>query len=181
MIDTLRPKLIIFEGQDRVGKTTLIKSLRKMIKNPKVIGLASSSPPSDVTDDWSYTHYYKLMGMTELLLQTGWTVIMDRFHIGETVYGPIYRKSKTDYIWDYESEIFGDNPNIWLITLVADPEDLVARDDGESNEASIAEYKKTKDAFEESHHRSSIQNKLLINVSKQGFAEPKQLLELIYA
>lgn len=178
---TIKPKLIIFEGQDRVGKTTLIKSLRKMIKNPKIMGLASSSPPTDITNDWSYTHYYKLMGMTKELVDSEWTVIMDRFHIGETVYGPIYRKTKTDYIFDFESEIFDDNPNIWLITLVAEPEDLVDRDDGESNETSLLEYKKTKEAFEESHHRSCIANKLLVNVSKEGFVDPQKLLEMIYA
>lgn len=181
MIDTKKAKIIIIEGLDHTGKTTLIKSLRRQIKNHKVFGLASSNPPKGVDDKWSHDHYYVMLQKTVSLMASGWTIIADRFHIGETVYGPIYRNSDTDYIWDYETALYGDNPNIWLITLVDYGCKILARDDGLSNESSAVEYDKTRIEFINSHNKSCIKNKILLNITDDGWVNPDKILELIYA
>lgn len=177
----LKPKLIILEGLDRVGKTTLIKELRKTISNPKVMSLSSASPPKCVDEPgWTPTHYWALMMEVSDLVSEGWTIIMDRFHIGETVYGPIYRNSETDYIWQYEETLLAHDKDVWLITLVDNGESIIARDDGGSHEKDAEAYDRTRMAFEASHAKSKIANKLLINITNNGWVNPDAILEMIY-
>lgn len=181
MIDTTQPKIIIIEGLDHTGKTTLIKSLRRKIHNFKILGLSSSNPPKNMSHDWSVNHYHSLLTQTAKLYHEGWTIIADRFHIGETVYGPIYRQSDTDYIWEIEEVVYPNNKDVWLITLVDYGCKIVARDDGQSNESSAVEYEKTRSGFIESYNRSCIHNKILMNITDDGWVDPDKLLELIYA
>lgn len=181
MINTTHPKLIIVEGLDHTGKTTLIKSLRRRIKNHKVLGLSSANPPNGVDQLWSIQHYRSILQISEKLLHNDWTVITDRFHIGETVYGPLYRNSDTDYIWELEKSYYDNNPDVWLITLVDYGNKIVSRDDGLSNESSGSEYEKTRLGFIESHNKSCIKNKILLNMTDDGWVDPSKILELIYA
>lgn len=179
-MNTITPKIIIVEGQDRCGKSTLIKSLRKHIQNPKVLTLSSSSPPSFDTKEWSKKHYKEMIDLSIDLAWDGWTIIADRFHIGETVYGPIFRNDDSSYIWEFD-EHYRNNPDVWLITIVDYAEDLIARDDGQSNEKNRDDFEVVRLSFIDSHRKSSIKNKILINISDNGWANPQTILEKIYA
>lgn len=180
-IDTLKPKIIIIEGQDRVGKTTLIKELRKNIKNYKQLSISYSSPPK--VDDyhiWFKNHYTKSTELFINLLDKNWTVILDRFYIGETVYGPLFRNTDTDYIWEIDKK-FENNSSVWLITITDYTNKLMSRDDGLSNEKTSVDHENVRARFIGSHNKSSITNKLFINVSDDGWPNHSEILKLIYS
>jgi hypothetical protein len=82
----LRHRLVIVEGPDGAGKTTLAGALRDRL------GFAyrhEGPPPADRED---VTGYY-VERLTEALMATfdAPGVVMDRFALGERVYGPLLR------------------------------------------------------------------------------------------
>ena len=88
-------KLLIVEGQDNCGKSTLISNFKKIHTNPKCITIVTGSPPINVNEEWNYDYYSEVFNAIIILLQDGYDIILDRFHIGETAYGPIYRNQKS--------------------------------------------------------------------------------------
>lgn len=72
--------IIILEGPDGCGKTTLAKHLCKTFK----LDYKHEGPPS--TNKSAYDHYSDLLEDAH-----GKRVIFDRFALGELVYGPILR------------------------------------------------------------------------------------------
>lgn len=175
-------KFIVVEGQDRCGKDTLIKGLRRQIQNPLILDHHSSTPPKGCADvqRWSKTYYENILSLSSRLsLFNGWDVIANRCHLGETVYGPIFRNTDPGFIWDLERDYCKDNA--WLIVLVGEGEDIIARDDGLSNEKTVGDYDRVRDAFVSSFNKSSITNKILINVSKEGWPDSEKIYKEIYA
>lgn len=77
-------RIIILEGPDGSGKTSLYKLMKKELKRKKHIYVHEGVPP-----EGSKLHYYaaKLQG----LLDQKRPVIIDRFHLGELVYSHINR------------------------------------------------------------------------------------------
>lgn len=73
-----KPKIIILEGCDKTGKTTLAKEICRQLgyKYVKV-----SNPKGD-----PYQEYKKL------IKEVKEPTLFDRLHIGEPVYGPVMRK-----------------------------------------------------------------------------------------
>lgn len=174
-------KFIVVEGMDRCGKDTLIKGLRKLIQNPHILDFHCSTPPRGAdAHKWSYEHYDAILKhSTGMVLGHGWDVIANRCHLGETVYGPMYRGTDPSFVWLLESE-YCSHKDAWLIVLVDDGENVVSRDDGESNEKSAEDFNLVRDMFVESYIRSSIPNKIIVNVGKDGWADPKAIYERIY-
>lgn len=174
-------KFIVVEGMDRCGKDTLIKGLRKLIQNPRILDHHSTSPPKGVDAlEWSRIYYWSILYLSRALQVLGWDVIANRCHIGETVYGPIYRQTDPEFIWEQEKDYL-DLDNTWLIVVVDNGLSLMRRDDGLSNESSITEFNQVRDAFTSSFHKSAIKNKILINISDDGWPDPKTIYEKIYA
>lgn len=174
-------KLIIIEGQDNCGKSTLIKGLRKRIDNPKILGIASCGPPSVVGVEWNKQHYSEVLRSLKHLQLQGFDLLCDRLHIGETCYGPVFRGVNSDYIWDIEKEMLNDIlDDVYLILLSDSGEAITKRDDGLSIESSAEEFDKIGSLFEVGAYQSSIRNKLLINISKDGWPNPNKIYNWIY-
>lgn len=78
-----RPRLILVEGPDGAGKTTLIDSLSKLLPEEPYVGVCGvpEGPPR--------REY--LTKAVEAWYEMKWVVMFDRFHLGEQVYGPIMR------------------------------------------------------------------------------------------
>lgn len=161
--------IIIIEGMDNTGKTTLINQLREVYTNSAVIH--SSKPPNSVKNkcEWETSYYYQ---MSEMSVQANMNMIFDRFHLGTYVYGIQFR----GYLDDEVSELFDlvetslmstDKP-VFLITLVDYGDAIMNRDDSLSFEKTADDYDATKRLFEEAHDKSSIVPKLLINISDNG-------------
>ena len=163
---------VIIEGPDRVGKTTLIKNLRSLyFKKPDIITLHSSSPPKGIQNpiEWENEHYSSIyFDVVQPHTYLGGVAILDRFHLGATVYAPLYRGATDkdlEEIWDLDESM--QNDNVYLI-LLTDLENGWKRDDGDSNESSGKEYLDVSNRFIDSFQKSSIRNKIHVDVTKNG-------------
>ncbi len=70
---------IIIEGCDKTGKSTLAKMLAQQL-NMRIVKV---NQPKSNDALWEYL---------ELIKDSGDNVIFDRLHLGENVYGPLYRQ-----------------------------------------------------------------------------------------
>jgi thymidylate kinase len=163
--------LIIVEGLDRCGKSTLVEHLRKRyFTSPNILVHHSSSPPKvDDPNVWELNHYRSLFRTSQILVDDYfYDVIFDRFHLGAAVYGEKYRGAHPSDIYDIDFRHLYNYKNAALILLTDDPEAIAARDDGDSLESSAKEYSETCSAFLEAYAVSSCMNKLHINITDNG-------------
>lgn len=158
--------IILIDGMDRTGKNTLIDHLRSKIKTPKISVRHEGKPPKGVDPlVWSIQHYEYFF---ESLKNIDWneeTIILNRTHLGELIYGPLYRNYNSDFILDLEKD-FVDNStdDVYLVVLVDSGKNIIARSDGLSIEQFEDQFDNTRDKFIESYSKSQIKNKLLINL-----------------
>jgi thymidylate kinase len=164
--------IVIIEGLDRCGKSTLVKNLRKhYFKNPHLLVHHSSSPPKDVDDPsaWEIEHYFSVFNTASLLTHDyNYDVIFDRFHLGAAVYGKKYRNANPKDVYELDHDMLSENDDVVLILLTDNPEEIFARDDGGSLESSIEDYEDTLEAFREAFNASSCPRKLIINITENG-------------
>lgn len=161
--------IVIIEGLDNTGKSTLIKQIRnEILTDPQTTSIHCSSTPKGVNQDWPLTHYTRLLWQVQNMHFNCWNVILDRSHLGEHVYGPIYRGvTNTDYVFDLERRYLYDD-EVYLILLTDDIQNLVERDDGQSLSVSITDLNKVSERFLDAFKRSTIRNKLHYNLSSDG-------------
>jgi len=172
---------LIVEGPDRVGKSTLIKNLKKYYNGISFYTLhyehisLDSKEKQHEYDYRQYRRMFELMETTSYAKDAG--IICDRSHLGEAVYGPIYRNSTNEYIYNLESEYLN-KPfwrNTFLILLTTSPSVLVSRDDGNSISAKEEMIQKEIENFEKAFANSLIQNKISlrydVNMDKKSVAD----------
>ncbi len=150
---------IIVEAPDNCGKSTLIKNLIKHYKFPfQVLHYYANPGPN-------YKKFGRELyeGMFQIFHQNPY-VIADRSHLGESVYGPIYRNQSGDYIFGIEKKF--NTSEIILIVLVDEPENLIAREDGLSFSVDPIIKKQEIDRFVHVYMNSNIKTKILINISQ---------------
>lgn len=89
-------------------------------------------------------------------------LILDRSHLGETVYSPIYRNYSGDYVYELENIV--EHPKkVFVITLVDKAENLISREDGHSFSTNIDQKNKEIEYFKEANSRTKF-NSLLIDI-----------------
>lgn len=133
----MKNKFIIIEGPDNVGKTTLINGIKNYFNDYTFHTIHYSNVKQESTEkviEYSKKMYKEMFSyMLNSIKFNKSGIICDRSHIGEMVYGPIYRNYTGEYVIDIEKE-FSNIKSIWdnlfLITLYDEPENLIARDDG---------------------------------------------------
>ena len=163
-------KLLIIEGTDRTGKDTLIKDL--MAKYPNSEMVHWGYPIGDTNDEKTeyqkmsfgylmrWFKFKKTMSNLDLL-------IWNRSHIGEYVYGTIYRDSYPQlWIPELEEEFLKDDENVYLILLQADAEFIVSQDDGKSYSDKIEDKTKEINTFLSAFEKSQINKKIKIKVNE---------------
>jgi len=163
--------ILIIEGMDRCGKSTLVEQLRKRyFTNPRILVHHSSSPPKvEDPNEWEVQHYGKLLDASyQLNYAHGFDIIYDRFHLGAIVYGKKYRNADPEDIYSIEEMLIHKDDEIALVLLTDWSNAIVERDDDDSLESGVAEFDETRLAFEEAFSRSIIPNKLHINISENG-------------
>lgn len=162
--------ILIVCGLDRCGKTTLINNLRKnYFKSPDTLVIHSSAPPDvENKNEWEIDHYYSVFKTSKLLSRIGYDIIFDRFHLGAIVYGEKYRNADASKIYELEQHQLSGFEEIAIVLLTDNAEEVVKRDDGESNEKNIEDFEQTKLAFEKSLQNSVCKHKLLVNITENG-------------
>jgi thymidylate kinase len=170
-------KFILCEGIDRVGKDTQIKELLpKLVNNPTQVFHYSSikglsKQESKKYSKMLYTDMFKIMKQS--FSGDKRNLIFNRAHLGEFVYGPLYRKYKGDYIFNIEKKFekydFWDS--VYLITFIDTPENLIAREDGDSFSIDPKMKQKEIDLFKEATEKSLIKNKMIMNINGKSIEQ----------
>ena len=160
--------IIIVEGLDNTGKSTLIKNLRKYVfKHPMVTSIHCTSPPYQSNSQWSKDHYNEILRLSRDMSMNGWVVILDRSHLGEDVFGPIFRNESVDYIYDLEYSYFVD-VDVRAILLIDDPANLIERDDGQSHTINRNDLQNVSDRFVDVFKKSHINHKMVYHITNDG-------------
>lgn len=172
---------IIIEGPDNVGKTTLINNLKKELNDRTFHTLHYSNvrqPTPSKHIEYSKKLYREMFAIAKYTHDIGSNTICDRSHIGEMVYSPMYRNYSGDYVLDIEKEY--DLSHFILITLIDEAHNLINRDDGLSHSVDPHKKQKEIDLFVESHNKSNINKKLLVNIKDFNEKElSKKVLDYI--
>jgi thymidylate kinase len=177
-----KTKLIIIEGCDRVGKDTLVAGLQSRYEKTEMIHWGY--PLGDTNEE--KTEFQKedfKLNMMKWRVEKCWDtsdlVIWNRSHLGEYVYGTMYRDSYPDtWVPQLEERFLSDEESAYLILLVADPEFIAAQDDGKSYSACIDDKRQEVELFVKAFHHSKIQNKKFMMVhDDKGYYAPETILE----
>lgn len=184
-------KHIIIEGGDRLGKSTLIESISKHFNFDNVSVRHFGKPPKTFEEgesplDFQARCFVKEGAMLEFLKQNendkyGYfenVVIWNRAHLGEYVYGQMFRgedpKEIKDFLLDFEEQFLLENLETYLILLTADPEFFLSKEDGNSFSQNLDQKTTELRLFDEIFEASSIDKKLRVNVSMDGKFLPKE-------
>ena len=181
-------KLIIIDGMDNTGKTTLINRLTSVFDqlDMKAYTIHLEKPPSEIPVEQipEYSHTYYTTNLVNTLnafykSQQYDYIILDRGWVSEYVYGQMYRNRDSkdivddNIVMDYKiSNIFG-RDNIYLYVLIGSPMFLVKHDDtlslSNANEKLIMKELKL---FQNAFYMSLLNNKKLIEVDNgQNYKE----------
>ncbi len=171
---------IFVEGLDNTGKSTQVAKIIKMFeKNKKNIHLLKYNALKGASKESQYcmsrTHYGEMFGILESFDCTNF--ILDRAHIGEYVYSPIYRGYDGDYVFEMEAEYINytnlEYTKPVLLCFFDDPYNLMLREDGNSysakdNTAAELKFKISEiNAFHNGFMISNIPNKIEINIKQK--------------
>jgi thymidylate kinase len=166
----------IVEGVDRLGKGTLIDGIQHRLgyhtvihfEKPKLLdvydGLASAAT-SDLQNTLQIYQKKSFINMFDLLWSDA-KIIFDRSHLGEYVYGPMYRGYNADYIFELEET--NGAKNLLNTKLILLTEDFTVSqhfvDDGKSL-GSIDARQREQDLFMQAFELSEFENKKIICVT----------------
>lgn len=191
-------KHVIIEGVDRTGKDTLIKGIQDRLGFFQVIHYQKPlllerfvnevSRHKDVQEadvkKEALKAYQKESFRAMFKLMTGMInprIICNRAHLGETVYAKRYRGYDGSYVFDIEKQFgYPDGPLSQVLLVVLHTTDFsFISDDGLSFDVTKREEEQTD--FIEAYHKSSIPNKVLIDVhnGKGGFVSPQFVLDTV--
>lgn len=158
--------ILVIEGPDNVGKTTLIKNLRQAMCD-KVFHVLHSQPIKlNSIDEYVKYSLKQVTSMFDLMQSSNENLIFDRSHLGEMIYGNIYRGYAGTFVIDIEKK-YTDKPffnAIHLITLTDTVENLISREDGLSFSIDPVVKARELELFKFAHDESLITKKLLVNV-----------------
>lgn len=157
------PNKFLIDGVDRLGKSTLIENIQQALGYYLVIHYDKPK---------KLNHYYETCKDPLVLYQkkcninmfklikSDVPIIFDRTHLGELVYSPLYRDYPGDYVLDIEA--LTDTSDCRLI-LMTTSDMSVGDDDGCGFDWSKREQEQ--EAFKQAFARSTIQDKIIIDVS----------------
>lgn len=172
-------KYIILEGPDNCGKSTQASLIIKNLDHLTFHKLHYSSLPfdSDQSRYYSSIMYRQMFAMMEKLKFTKTNLIFDRSHLGESVYSDLYRGYSGDYVFDIENGYVNSLKNhLYLITLINNHNIIADRDDGKSTYSNTDDIETEVRSFMESHKKSNINNKLLVDVGNMDENEVNKMI-----
>lgn len=183
----------IIEGLDRLGKDTLIdgilnaKGFHQVIHFSKPARLGYYKPEGlELTDPelkaYQLEQYQRnsFLTMFSMLRSAQFaSLVLNRAHLGEHVYAPMYRGYQGDYVFSLEKTFMMDQcPHIKLILLTEDFS--VSKhfiDDGESFD--ITKREQEQNRFIEAFNRSVIANKKIVCVTDAGTGGFRSKLDVL--
>jgi len=164
-------KLVIIEGVDRTGKDTLVGYLQKWHKKWKVVHWTKPVGETD-GDKKKYQKAFfehEMLSYQELKKTSPYDILIwNRGHIGEFVYGTMYRNTQpSEWVSELEKKYLANDLDVYLILLVADPEFVLKNDDGDSFSTKIEDKRDELRKFTDAVFNSKIPNKKIIKVHNE--------------
>lgn len=179
-------KLLIIEGPDRCGKNTLIHNLVSQAENYVVRHFGTAKGDDDFEKRNHQFQFFKKefelsslrhrfeMPDKQRYPKDIW--ICNRGHLGEFVYGEMYRKTNPkDWVIRMEQEFMLDiDPSVYLLLLTAPSEFLCKRDDGLSFTADESKKQSEITRFFSAYYESKIMNRKILDVSSGDNYRPQE-------
>jgi|688.fasta_scaffold176175_2 thymidylate kinase len=165
--------IYIFEGMDNCLKDTLIQLFRSSLP-PQTQILKYNSPPRGLSNVelWQKAHFEDMFELLKTSLNSSpRNLILNRAHLGEYVYSPLYRGYEGDWIFELEKSFFGGSdiyqPRIKLFVFYdSENSRLRMREDGKSfSDNDFENMNKERDRFLKAFEESMILHKKLFNLS----------------
>lgn len=186
------PTKFLIDGIDRLGKSSLITRIQAELGYhlvihydkprllPNYLDLADCIKRAEVSET-DYDESYRNLSVQNLalrlyqeeanrgmfnLMKTDVPIIFDRTHLGELVYAPLYRKYDGSYVYEMERDMVESKPytiqdDVRLILLTSSNTEML-QDDGLSFD--FSKKNEEQDRFIEAFNRSSIPNKVIVDV-----------------
>lgn len=179
--------IIIVEGLDRCGKDTQIRNIKQYLleqnENKSVHELHYSSiPVKDNVQERSLVLYFDMFRIIDAIRESNDIhLILNRSHIGEAVYAPLYREYSGDYIFEVERHFKEALKEIKLITLIDSSFKCLDRDDGLSlSNKSLEKVNDELNYFIEATNKSHIKNKIIIDINGLSIDDVKnKIIEFV--
>lgn len=170
--------VIFIEGLDRCGKDTQISALKNHFNKDIFCTLHYSNvkhKTNKETLEYSKKLYSNMFDIINFQDSLECSTILNRSHIGECVYSPMYRNYSGEYVFTLESNMLH-VADQFLFTFIDEPENLISRDDGLSFSTDLEKKKQEVELFISAHNKSNISNKLLVNINNKSIEEVTHLI-----
>lgn len=164
--------ILIFEGLDRSGKDTQISLIKQFLADKPLMEVHYTKidglPPFSTMNNLKMSFQKMFDRMFEAIINDDEHIILNRFHLGEYVYGYLYRGYDPNYIFDLEDEFFAQfcssflghlsdlEYHVKIFYLDIDPITSLTRDDGKSLSTGTSTEKLEKISQERSRFREAI-------------------------
>jgi len=98
--------IIILEGPDRSGKSFLGKLFHSVFDIPYYHGERPPASREELKTRSFEVAKIEMLQMFDILKQTGISIVIDRWHLSELVYGKVYgRQIDENFIWDMDEKL----------------------------------------------------------------------------
>ncbi|WP_104732960.1 hypothetical protein [Helicobacter felis] len=168
--------LILLDGPDRVGKDTLSRGLLAHFSTE--VFLLLHTIHIDTYTQAHYLHWYAYI--FDLALKKESSIILNRTHLSEAVFGAMYRHYDSACVFELEQKIL-DMEEVFLILLVDRLDRLMEREDGQSIHKDPQQKQEEIDRFHAAFDRSQIPHKIKIDIQhlneKQVLAKTLQFIK----
>ena len=174
------PQKFIIEGLDFLGKSTLIEGILNRVGYHEVIHY--QKPKKLACYNGDYLEYQRASFRTMFqLLNSNANIVMDRGHLGEMVYAPIYRGYDGDYVIELERVYRADMMQDVRLVLLTEDFSVSKHfiDDGESL-GGVEKREQEQELFLKAFNQSTFKDKRIVCVTDQGmggFRPKEQILE----
>jgi len=165
---------LIIEGTDNVGKDFFIKHLNFTGKQFHCISPGKFLPNIDPIE----AQRIQFVDIFDSTMDEE-SFLLNRSHIGECVYGPIYRNTDGDWVFDIE-KYYPHILDATLVYLYAPAEFSIKNDDGLSHSTEISKRENELKLFEDAIKKSNIKRKIFIQVADTEFRNINDILNEFY-
>lgn len=187
-----KPYLIIVDGPQGAGKSTITNLLREKITSSVLIRHAGVPDRSETGCEKSYTSHKETLKYIKGCIGTGLSFVMDRSHFSEKVYcnlgyKPYSFESETEKLNWFLDRILGQFYNVLLVVLIAGEKEYAERLDRKKGEyqkfdpeSSKAQSKEFQEEIGRKFRKDSLKSRTItvLNQNKSPVEVADEIIEI---